>query len=268
MMPIWKTTLRIRLVELEIAKRYGQLGGAQPMRCPVHLSIGQEWVAATVCADLEPQDWIVASHRNHAAYLAKGGDLKKMLAELYGRPDGCCGGRGGSMHLMDVDAGVMWCDPIVGAGLGVALGMARRIAETGENRVVVAFCGDAAVEEGIFHETINLARLWRLPLGIVIEDNALSVDAEKKLRQTADFPEYPVLSANSRRRLRGDLKPFVARAGVSRLCEHCGPRHGPNVERLPLGFHEAPSEAEEILARGEILAEIETAFLAVEETPS
>ena len=112
--------LRIRLVEERIASLYPE----QQMRCPVHLSIGQEAVAVGVCAHLSNEDWVMSGHRSHAHYLAKGGDLKAMFAELYGKATGCAGGRGGSMHLVDLRAGFLGAVPIVGSTIPIAVGAA------------------------------------------------------------------------------------------------------------------------------------------------
>ncbi|MFM7785896.1 MAG: thiamine pyrophosphate-dependent enzyme, partial [Gammaproteobacteria bacterium] len=111
---------RIRLVEEAIAERYP----AQEMRCPVHLSIGQEAAAVGVCAALEARDWAFSGHRNHAHFLAKGGSLRRMLAEIYGKATGCSGGKGGSMHLTDRDCGFIGATPIVGSTVPIAVGAA------------------------------------------------------------------------------------------------------------------------------------------------
>lgn len=112
--------LRIRMIEEAIAARYVE----QKMRCPVHLSIGQEAVAVGICAHLSVHDYAVSGHRAHAHYLAKGGDLKKMIAEIYGKKTGCCGGRGGSMHLVDLKAGFLGSTPIVGGTIPIGVGAA------------------------------------------------------------------------------------------------------------------------------------------------
>jgi TPP-dependent pyruvate/acetoin dehydrogenase alpha subunit len=142
--------LRIRMVEESIAEHYNE----QMMRCPVHLSIGQEAIAVGVCQHLKPEDLVLSGHRCHAHYLAKGGDLKKMLAELYGRSTGCCRGKGGSMHLIDLNAGFLGATPIVGSTIPIAVGAAMGTAMQEQAKVVVAFFGDGAIEEGVFHESV------------------------------------------------------------------------------------------------------------------
>ncbi|HEX4048187.1 MAG TPA: thiamine pyrophosphate-dependent enzyme, partial [Elusimicrobiota bacterium] len=143
--------LRIRAIEETIAARYAE----QEMRCPIHLSIGQEAPAVGVCAALEAGDYAFSTHRSHGHYLAKGGDLKAMLAEFYGRAAGCSVGKGGSMHLIDVKAGFLGATPIVGSTIAVAAGAAFGSRLRGEKRVVAAFFGEGATEEGIFHEAMN-----------------------------------------------------------------------------------------------------------------
>ena len=176
-----RAMLRIRLIEEEIAARYAE----QEMRCPVHLSTGQEAVAVGVCAALRPDDKVVSTHRCHAHYLAKGGDLKAMLAEMHGRAAGCCGGRGGSMHLFDDDAGVLLSLPIVGSCLPIANGVALSMIQRGLDAVSVAFFGDGATEEGVFHETLNFAAVHRLPALFVLENNLYSCYTGLNDRQPA-----------------------------------------------------------------------------------
>ncbi len=177
--------LRIRMVEEEIAARYP----AEKMRNPMHLSIGQEAVAVGVSATLRPSDQVVSTHRCHAHYLAKGGDLKAMLCELMGREPGCCSGRGGSMHLFDPEVGVLYSGPIVGSsipvGVGAALAIKRGAFFAGDDGVVVVYLGDAAVEEGVFHESANFAVLHKLPVVFVCENNLYSVHTPLHVRQPA-----------------------------------------------------------------------------------
>ena len=136
--------LRVRTIEKRIADRYPQ----EEMRCPVHLSIGQEAVAVGVCAHLEKTDQVMSAHRSHGHYLAKGADVYAMLCELYGRRDGCCGGRGGSMHLMDKASGFWGAVPIVGSTLPIALGLAMASQRLGANHKTAAFLGEGATAPG------------------------------------------------------------------------------------------------------------------------
>ena len=163
--------LRIRMVEEAIAERYAE----QEMRCPVHLSIGQEAAAVGVCHALLHTDRVFSTHRCHAHYLAMDGDLKAMLAEIYGKAAGCIGGRGGSMHLTDPAKGMIASVPIVASSIPLAVGSALADQIDGNGNVSVAFFGDASVEEGVFHESANFASLRKLPVLFVCENNLYSV---------------------------------------------------------------------------------------------
>ena len=174
--------LRIRTVEEKIAGLYPE----QEMRCPVHLCIGQEAVAVGVCANLAPDDYVLSNHRSHGHYLAKGGNLKAMMAELYGKVTGCSKGRGGSMHLIDLSAGFLGATPIIGSTIPIAVGTALGSAMRGEKRVTAIFFGDGAVEEGAFHESLNFAVLKRLPVIFVCENNLYSVYSPLSVRQPED----------------------------------------------------------------------------------
>jgi len=176
---LYRDMWRIRMVEEKIAELYPE----QEMRCPVHLSIGQEACAVGVCAALKKEDAAMSGHRAHAHYLAKGGDLKKMLAEIYGRATGCCGGKGGSMHLIDLEANFLGSTPIVGGTIPVATGVAWAVKLKDEERVTVSFFGEGAVEEGVWHESVNFAALHKLPIIYVCENNFYSVYTHLKDRQ-------------------------------------------------------------------------------------
>lgn len=169
-MTLKQQMLRIRMVEEEIARRYpeGQI------RCPIHLSIGQEAQAVGVCAALGIKDQMVSTHRSHAHYLAKGGNLKAMIAELYGRDYGCSKGNGGSMHLIDESVGFMGSTSIVGGTIPIGVGLAFANKLRSKDQVVAIMLGDAATEEGVFHEAANFASLHRLKVVFVIEDNQYS----------------------------------------------------------------------------------------------
>lgn len=171
--------LRIRMVEETIAERYAE----QEMRCPVHLSIGQEAAAVGACHALQHTDRVFSTHRCHAHYLAMDGDLKAMLAEIHGKAAGCIGGRGGSMHLADHDKGLIASIPIVASSIPLAVGAALADQIDGRKNVSVAFIGDASVEEGVFHESANFASLRKLPVLFVCENNMYSVYTPLKDRQ-------------------------------------------------------------------------------------
>lgn len=179
-----RAMLRIRRIEEALAERYVE----QEMRCPMHLCIGQEAIAAGVCAALSPQDVVFSNHRAHGHYLAKGGSLNAMVAELYGRSTGCCGGRGGSMHLIDLDAGFLGSTPIVGGTVPLAVGSAWASSLTQSGQITVVFFGDGCFEEGVVHESMNFAALHKLPVIFVCENNKFSVYTRLNERQ----PERPI----------------------------------------------------------------------------
>jgi pyruvate dehydrogenase E1 component alpha subunit len=231
--------LRIRRVEEAIADRYVD----QEMRCPTHLCIGQEAIATGVCAVLQLGDRVFSNHRAHGHYLAKGGSLKAMIAELYGRATGCCGGRGGSMHLVDQDAGFIGATPIVGGTIPLAVGAAWASALRGEDAVSVVFFGDGCFEEGVVHESMNFAALHKLPVLFVCENNDFSVYTPRHLRQP-DRPIYRIAEAHGLAASAGDGNDVeqvldmavravrLAREGhgpqflelrTYRWREHCGP---------------------------------------------
>ena len=176
---LYKTMLSIRMIEEYIADEYAK----QEMRCPMHLSIGQEAVAAGVCSAIEKKDFVFSNHRSHAHYLAKGGDLPRMIAELYGKQTGCASGKGGSMHLVDKEYGFMGAAPIVGSTIPVAVGTAFSAKLRGEDRVTVVFFGEGAVETGVFYESLNFAVLHQLPVLFVCENNLYSVYSPLSVRQ-------------------------------------------------------------------------------------
>jgi pyruvate dehydrogenase E1 component alpha subunit len=138
----------------------------------VHLSIGEEAVPTGVCAALERKDYITTTHRGHGHMLAKGGQLKPMMAELLGKRTGYCKGKGGSMHIVSYDLGILGANGIVGAGIPIATGAALASSFRGNEAVAVSFFGDGASNEGTFHESLNLASLWKLPVLYVCQNNA------------------------------------------------------------------------------------------------
>lgn len=168
---IYRSLRLIRRMEEEIARIYP----SDKIKSPVHLSIGQEAVAVGVCDALKPDDVVAPTYRGHAAFLAKGGSPKAMLAELYGKAAGVAEGKGGSMHLVDMSHGVLGASAVVGTTIPVAAGYALALKRAGGGRVVAAFIGDGATEEGVFAETLNFAALHKLPLLFVCENNGLAI---------------------------------------------------------------------------------------------
>ena len=171
--------LRIRLAEETIVARYPE----QEMRCPTHLSIGQEAVAAGVCQALELRDSVFSGHRCHAHYLAKGGSFEGMFAELYGKAAGCCGGKGGSMHLASPETGMLGSSAIVAGTVPVAVGRALASTLAQRDEVSVTFFGDAAVEQGVTHESLAFAALRKLPVIFVCENNGYATASPLSKRQ-------------------------------------------------------------------------------------
>jgi pyruvate dehydrogenase E1 component alpha subunit len=159
--------VRIRIFEEQVA----ELVEAKEIRTPCHLYIGQEAVATGVCAALKRDDYVWGGHRSHGHYLAKGGDLRAMMAEIYGKITGCSRGRGGSMHLLAKDVGILGTVPLVAATIPLAVGAGLASKLRGDYRVSISFFGDGATEEGHFHESVNLAALYRLPIVFVCENN-------------------------------------------------------------------------------------------------
>src|SRR5262245_8041315 len=176
---LFRSLLRIRRVEEEIARVYP----TDVIKSPVHLSIGQEAVAVGVCETLEREDVVFGSYRGHAMYLAKGGYLRRMIAELYGKATGCAKGKGGSMHLVDVAAGVMGTSAVVASTIPNAVGYAYANRHLGRRSVVVSFFGDGATEEGSFYESLNFSALKRLPIVFVCENNQYAIHAHQRERQ-------------------------------------------------------------------------------------
>lgn len=167
-------------------EKLAELYNSGEMRSLMHLSIGQEAVAVGVCSALDASDSVVSTHRCHAHYLAKGGSMKRMFAELAGKKDGCAGGKGGSMHLFDVAAGLTLSTPIVAGSIPIAVGIGLSIKSVklkGKQRISVAFFGDGAVEQGVFWESLNFAAIHRLPVVFICENNQYATHAHLSKRQ-------------------------------------------------------------------------------------
>ena len=232
--------LRIRLIEERLAELYTE----QEIRCPMHLSIGQEAVAVGVCNALDKQDWVFSGHRNHAHYLAKGGDLFGFVSELYGRTTGCCSGKGGSMHLTDTDSGFIAATPIVGSTIPIAVGAAYRNKVLHSDRLTVVFFGDAAIETGVFHESLNFALVHELPILFVCENNLYSVYSPLSVRQPPNraivdiakghgvesykydgnnVEEIFNLTKKIRLSMHQRIRPIFFELSTYRWREHCGP---------------------------------------------
>ncbi len=238
--------LRIRMIELAIAQEYSK----QEMRCPVHLSVGQEPIAVGVCSFLNQKDKIFSAHRSHAHYLAKGGSLKKMLSELHGKVTGCSMGMGGSMHLLDQKAGLLAAVPIVGSTIPIGVGYAWMNKLKKIKNKTVIFFGEGATETGVFHESINYAALHEIPVIFVCENNLYSVythltERQSKLRNLKKICEGSGLKyfetdgskidnvLNTMKKVikfnSSSKKPIFIKFDTYRYLEHCGPNNDDNL---------------------------------------
>ena len=155
---------------------------------PVHTTIGQEAVDVGVCTALEKEDYIIGTHRSHGYMIGKGANLNTMMAEIYGKKSGTNGGKGGSMHVNDKEVGGMGASGIVGSGMPLACGTAFASKYKGDNRVTCVFFGDGASHEGTFHESLNLASIWKLPVIFLLKNNGLAITTV--LEQTSAIKEF------------------------------------------------------------------------------
>ncbi|MFZ5736942.1 MAG: thiamine pyrophosphate-dependent dehydrogenase E1 component subunit alpha [Pseudomonadota bacterium] len=295
--------LRIRSVEETIATRYGE----QKMRCPTHLSVGQEAVAAAAGAVLRPTDLAVSGHRAHAHYLAKGGSLKAMIAEIYGKVTGCARGKGGSMHLVDESVGFMGSTAIVGGTVPVGVGLSYPMRLNATGQICCVFLGDAVPETGVFFESVNFAVVKQLPVLFLCENNGYSVYSPLSVRQPPGRRLYELVAGfglkthhgdgNDARAVHAALSEGVAaiRAGEGprfyefetyRWREHCGPNYDNDTGYRSVAEFEAwklrdpvpalqraliteaiVTEADVADMQAEIDAEIEEAFAFAESSP-
>lgn len=175
----FRSMLRIRRVEETIIDIYWD----DPIKSPVHLAIGQEAVATGVCEALDPADAMFGTYRSHHVYLAKGGDMNMMMAELYGKVTGGARGKAGSMHLVDPERGVIGTSAVVGTTIPIAAGFAYAFKLRGADQISVVFFGDGAIDEGVFHETLNFAALKKLPVLFICENNFYAVHSHHLARR-------------------------------------------------------------------------------------
>jgi pyruvate dehydrogenase E1 component alpha subunit len=232
-------SLRIRLVEERLIELYP----ADKIQSPVHLSIGQEAVATGLCAHLRATDLLFATYRSHAFYLAKGGDLKQMMAELYGKQAGGCGGKAGSMHLAAPEVGFMGSSAVVASAIPHAVGAALAAKRLRRDQVIVTVFGDGATEEGVYHESLNFAAKHRVPVLFVCENNGLAVHSRQSSRQAYavqelakvyGLPVTAIADGHDDLRVAKQFQPIVARVRATgepqfaeiktfRYREHVGP---------------------------------------------
>ena len=244
---IYYVMKRIRLVEEEISKNYKH----QKMRCPTHLSIGQELVGGLISLFLKKNDFAISTHRAHAHYLGKGGDLKALISELYGKITGCSKGRGGSMHLIDKKVSFMGSTAIVGSNIPIGVGLALSIKFDKSNKISCIFLGDGSIEEGVFFESVNFTAVKPTPTLFICENNNYSVYTPIHLRQPSDRKIYEMVEslgvksflADSRdindtiikfkkavKFVRENKQPVFFEISTYRWKEHCGPNEDEHLK--------------------------------------
>ena len=295
--------MRIRAVEETIAERYAE----GRMRCPTHLCTGQEAVSAGVGLALRPDDFAVSTHRAHGHYIGKGGDLGRMMAEIYGKSTGCSAGKGGSMHLVDRSVGFVGSTAIVGNTIPVGVGLGLSIQLQGTDQVSCVFLGDAAVEAGVFFESVNFAVVRGLPVLFVCENNLYSVYSPLAVRQPRgraidrmvaglgletcaadgnDAPGVYALAEKAIQTIRREQRPVFLEFATYRWREHCGPHFDNHIgyrtegefadwkardpiARLTVSMREHGALTDEGLRAMEagIRAEVEEAFAFAEASP-
>jgi TPP-dependent pyruvate/acetoin dehydrogenase alpha subunit len=296
---LYRVALRIRLVESRIAELYSEGN----MRCPVHLSVGQEIPSAIFEQVKRPGDTAISTHRAHAHYLSMGGNLSRMIAEIYGKVTGCSKGRGGSMHLIDLEVGFLGSSAIVGNSIPVGVGAAYANQLRSDGTVTFVFLGDGATEEGAFYESANFAAIHKLPVVFVLENNLYSVYTGLNPRQPSgrslsnlaeaiglksqntedsnfdgSFSMFKELVDYSR----SGAGPTLLEISTYRKLEHCGPNdddslnYRPKSERKMYKDTDLISVLEERLSvsadesnqiKAEIEAEIDAAFEFAESSP-
>tara|TARA_X000000950_G_scaffold288217_1_gene403939 strand:- start:307 stop:1248 length:942 start_codon:yes stop_codon:yes gene_type:complete len=249
---LFKKIYKIRKVEETISKLYSE----NEMRCPVHLSIGQEAVATGVCANLSRNDEIISTHRSHAHYIAKGGNLNSMIAEIYGKSTGCAKGIGGSMHLQDLKKGINGAVPIVGSTIPIGVGIAYYNKLKKNKKTVTIFFGEGATEEGVFHESLNFAGIHNLANLFICENNLYSVytsidkrhSKKRSLRKIAEANDILYFSEDGNdvnkvfnlikkvlKIIKRKSKPVLVEFKTYRWLEHCGPNWDDELNYRPKG---------------------------------
>ncbi len=213
---LFRRALLIRLVEERIIELYP----SDRIQSPVHLSIGQEAVAVGVCDALQANDLMFATYRSHAFYIAKGGLLGPMFAELYGRRDGVSGGKAGSMHLSAPDVGLMGSSAVVASSIPHAVGAALALKRRADSRIAVAAFGDGATEEGVYHESLNFASLKNVPVLFVCENNRLAVHSHLATRHAYRIVEHAASFGVEGRRVEEGWNMEAVRDATAAAVEH------------------------------------------------
>lgn len=297
---LFRNMYRIRAVEEEVARRYPE----GKMRCPVHLSIGQEAVPAAFAESVRATDFAVSTHRGHAHYLAKGGNLDAMIAEIYGKATGCAKGKGGSMHLIDLGVNFMGTSAIVGNSIPIGVGLALSAQLKGTDQISCVFLGDGAIEEGVFYESVNFAAVRKLPVLFICENNLYSVYSPLSVRhpkgrsiakmveamgvQMAEGDGNDALATHqimkdAADKVRAGSGPYFLEFSTYRWREHCGPNYDNDIgyrtqeefrdwqSREPIGrLEKALHQTSPIVMdamRVEVNAEVQAAFECAEAAP-
>ena len=271
----YESTLLIREVEQLIVDIYH----TDVIKSPVHLSIGQEWVSTAICGALKSQDLISNTYRCHATYLAKNGDINAMMAELYGKVDGCARGKAGSMHLVDIERGILAASAVVGTTVPVSTGYALATKmDKVRDKVVVTVFGDGASEEGCFAESINFAALHKLPQIFVCENNGLAIHEPIEKRwsdmnicgrmenyglkvfqvKSGDIFELFECMVEARDfALNPDNPPVFIEVMAYRWLEHVGIADDHNEEYRDIGAYSAAKENDQVTLLEKMLPEAE-----------
>jgi TPP-dependent pyruvate/acetoin dehydrogenase alpha subunit len=293
---LYRSMYRIRATEERIAEIYP----SDKIKSPIHLSIGQEAVAVGVCDALTERDIVFGTYRGHAMYLAKGGDIDAMMAELYGKVTGNGRGKSGSMHLIDTNAGVMGTSAIVGSHISNAVGFALAEQIKGGDRVTVVFFGDGASDQGTFHESLNFAALKSLPILFICENNAYAIFSESAARMagtrryekargygieadcvdSGDVAEILEATKAAVSSIRAGGGPRFLECMTWRVKEHVGPNEDDNLDYRPPEDLKAWAERDAVLTttryltteqkatiEAEVDAEIERALAFAESSP-
>ena len=278
---------RIRLIEEEISKNYK----FEKMRCPTHLSIGQEFVGGLISLFLKKKDFAISTHRAHAHYLGKGGCLKSLVSELYGKITGCSKGRGGSMHLIDKRVSFMGSTAIVGANIPIGVGLSLSIKLDKSNNISCIFLGDGSIEEGVFYESVNFCAVKNTPALFVCENNKYSVYSPLRVRQPNGRKIHRMVSnlgvktfsVNSKnindtidkfqqavKFVREKKHPAFIEILTYRWKEHCGPNedndlnYRPHKEFLNWKKNDPLNKIEKLLLRNRTLTELELKKIIVD----
>ena len=224
------------------------------IRCPVHLSIGQEAISAGVSQALKKKDIVFSAHRSHAHYLSKGGSVKGLIGEIYGKESGCAKGVGGSMHLVDIKAGIYGCVPIVGSTIPISVGSAWSNKILKKNIITVVYFGDGATEQGVFYESLNFAKIHKVPILFVCENNFYSIYTNYERRHSKknnvtniskaigiksktifgnDVEKVYNESKKAINYIKKTKEPMLLEFETYRIYEHCGPNIDDDLNYRP-----------------------------------